>query len=264
MMRKIFLINILLLASFFGFAQFNTVQFSPVSFTGEDSVVMTIDLTGTNLAGETDLYIWIFANKDAGASYPPKDGITTNTDWGNSPAAARFTSLGNNKWSYGFVGSNLFGLTAGQLKHFQFLIKTKTGNKQSADSPPFAFAPIVYVPRLYRLFPEQFDQDDAVTLFVDQYYATSLNETRMTPVDVTVTMYNGAVAYGTPKTFQLTNIGNKLARAKTFIPSYEWNVPTGVKLTSFTYVVNGTTFDQNGAVITVSGSVNTKVFDILK
>lgn len=262
-MRKILFLNILMLASFMGFAQFSTVTFSPVTFTGEDSVVMTIDLTGTNLAGETDLYIWIFANKDAGPGFPAKDGITTNTDWGNSPMAARFRSLGNNKWSYGFVGSNLFGLTAGQLKHFQFLIKTKTGNKQSADSPPFAFAPIVYVPRLYRLFPEQFDQDDAVTLFVDQNYATSMNEVRMTPVDVTVTMYNGTNVYGTPKTFVITNIGTKIGRARTFIPSYEWNVPAGIKLTSFTYVVNGNSFDQNGAVIRVSGAVNTKVFDVL-
>ncbi len=249
--------------SLLGFAQFNTVTFNPVTFTGEDSVVMTIDLTGTNLAGETDLYIWIFANKDAGTGFPAKDGITTNTDWGNSPAAARFTSLGNNKWSFGFVGTNLFGLSAGQLKHFQFLVKTKSGNKQSADSPPFAFAPIVYVPRLYRLFPELNDQDDAITIFVDQNYATSLNETRMTPLTVTVTLYNGTVVFGTPKTFPVTNAGNRLSKSKTFIPSYEWVIPAGLRLTSFTYTVNGTSFDANGAVINVSGATNSKAFDIL-
>ena len=150
------------------------------------------------------------------------------------------------------------------MKHFQFLLKTKTGNKQSADSPPFAFAPIVYVPRLYRLFPELNDQDDAITIYFDQNYASTLTETRMTPTTVTVTLYNGLTVFSTPKTFIMTSIADKLGVSKTFIPSYEWSIPDGLRLTRFTYVVNGTTYDQNGATINVSGAINSKAFDILK
>ena len=266
-MRKILFLFILAITAQVSFAQFGTVQFSPATFTGDDAVTMTIDLTGTTLAGEPEVYIWIFANGSitpSDAQYPPKDGITTNTNWGDSPLAAKFTNIGGNKWSYTFTGTDLFGLTPGQLKHFQFLVKTKTGNKQTSDSPKYPFAPVSYVPSVYRLFPSRMNQDDAVTVYFYQNLSTDIVESRMTPVAVTVTVYNAAgAAVGSPIDFPVTDLGQKLYKFKSFIPSYSWTIPAGTTLSKFTYVVKGTYFDTNGATINVTGPVNTRTFDVL-
>ncbi len=264
-MRKIIFLFVFAVLAQCSYAQFGTVQFSPSTFTGDDAVTFTIDLTGTTLAGEPEVYIWIFANGGSTESqYPPKDGITTNTSWSNSPAAAKFTNIGGNKWSYTFTGSALFGLTPGQLKHFQFLVKTKTGNKQTSDSPKYPFAPVTYVPATYRLFPSRMNQDDAITIYFYQDLATDITENRMVPTSVSVTMYDANNnVYGVPMNFPVTDLGGKIFKFKGFIPSYSWNVPTGTVLSKFTYTVKGTYYDTNGATINVSGSTNTRAFDVL-
>ncbi len=264
-MRKIIFLLVLTVASHIGFAQFTTVQFAPATYTADDAVTFSIDLTGTSLAGEPEVYIWIFANDGAGGAFPNKDGFT-NTAWGNSPANAKFTNLGGNKWSFSFTGTNMFApLAPGQLKYFQFLVKTKTGSKQTSNSPQYPFAPVVYVPTVYRLFPGRMDQNDAISIYFYQNLATSLTETRMTPVSATVKLYNSAnVQVGANIVLPLKNLGQKLFAAKAFIPSTAVTIPAGTILSSFTYVINGTSFDTNGATINVAGSVNTRSFDVLK
>lgn len=260
-MRKIILLWAFVVASFCSFAQFNTMQFSPATFVGDDEVTFTIDLSGTSLAGETDLYIWAFCNSGStDGQYPSKDGIT-NTAWGNSPDIAKLTNIGGNKWSYTFTGTDLFLLTPGQLKYFQFLIKTKTGSKQTGDSPKFNFAPVEYVPSTYRIFPSRSDKDDAIRIFFYQNLATDLVEQRMKPLSATVTLYNDATVIGTAVTIPLTEIGDKLFSTSAFIPSIAWTIPADA--TKITYVINGTSFDTNGNQVNVSGSVQTKTFDIL-
>ncbi|MDB5202414.1 MAG: hypothetical protein JWQ27_1823 [Ferruginibacter sp.] len=263
-MRKIISLLILTVASHFCYAQFSTVQFSPATFTGEDAVTFTIDLTGTSLAGETEVYIWAFANSGLNdPQYPSKDGYT-NTDWGNSPATAKLTSLGGNKWSYTLTGTDLFNpLTLGQLKYFQFLIKTKTGSKQTSDSPKYPFAPVVYVPAVYRLFPSRMNQDDAITVYFYQNLSTDITESRMAPVSMTIKLYNASgVQFGSNITLPVRSLGNKLYSAS-FIPAVSVAIPAGTTLGSFTYAVNGSYFDVNGATINVTGPENTKTFDVL-
>jgi hypothetical protein len=262
-MRKIISLIILTVATHICFAQFGTVQFSPATFTGDDDVTMTIDLTGTPLEGESEVYIWSFTNSGSlDPQYPSKDGIT-NTAWGNSPDVAKFTNTGGNTWSYTFKGADLFLLTPGQLKYFQFLVKTKTGNKQTGDSPQFPFAPVAYVPAVYRLFPGYSTQEDAITIYFYQNLSTELVESRMTPVSATVTFYNGATVVGSPVTLPMSGLGDKLFSSATFIPSQAIPIPAGTTLTKFTYSVNGAYYDTGGNPVTVSGATNTKTFDIL-
>ena len=56
---------LLLLAPAFS-AQAQNPSFSPSAFTAEDEVTLTIDVTGTGVAGLTDVYLWIFSNPDLG------------------------------------------------------------------------------------------------------------------------------------------------------------------------------------------------------
>ena len=90
-MRKIFLTPILLLGFLFTKAQtqpFPTVAFNPATFTGKDNVVLTVDLSGTPMAGAASVYIWTWCNKNLAGwpvdnnKYPGKDGIY-NDNFGN-------------------------------------------------------------------------------------------------------------------------------------------------------------------------------------
>lgn len=265
-MRKIFFISLLMVIAGAAHAQFNTMQFSPATFTADDSVVFTIDLTGTPLDGETDLYIWTWTNSGSSdPQYPSRDGIT-NTSWGNSPASARMTHISGNKWSFGMVGSNIYGLQPGQLKYFQFLVKTKTGSKQTSDSPKYGFAPVSYVPSTYRLFPSRISKDDVVTIYFYQNLSSDMTESRMTPATVTVTLSDSTGAQvGSPVTLQLRSAGQQLYAAS-FHPGVAWTLLPAVwaAVKKFTYVVNGTSYDTNGNRINVSGSSNTRVFDGLQ
>jgi hypothetical protein len=108
------------------------------------------------------------------------------------------------------------------------------------------------------------DQDDAVTIYFYQSLATDVVESRMTAETVTVTVFDASGnQYGSPKTFTMSSLGQKLFKSQTFIPSYSWNPPAGTILSRFTYVVKGTYFDTNGATINVTGPTNSKTFDVL-
>jgi hypothetical protein len=60
-MRKLFLLFIMMA---FAFVKVSAqVTFSPASFTAIDSVTVTVDVSGTPMAGETEAYLWIFSNQ---------------------------------------------------------------------------------------------------------------------------------------------------------------------------------------------------------
>lgn len=263
-MRKIFLLLIAITAAQFSFAQLN-VTFSPATFTGEDQVTLTIDVSGTGMAGETEAFIWMWANKDADHSkYPDKDGFT-NTAWGNSPTTAKMTFVSANKFSFTFTGTNMFSpLTAGQLLHFQFLIKSQSGSKQTNDSQKFPFAPISYVPSVYRIFPIRADKDDMVSLYFYKNLTTDIVETHLTPTTATVKLYDASnVQIGADLVLPVSSLGDGLYAAKPFISSAAFTIPTSATPVKFTWVINGTVLDTNGNPVNASGTLNTKTFDSL-
>ncbi|MBO9563124.1 MAG: hypothetical protein J7621_10135 [Niastella sp.] len=256
-MKKLFILTIFLLGGRLAMAQcinFTNYTIAPSTFTAEDEITMTFDFTGTGLAGETNLYIWTWANKGA-TGLTEKVGIT-NTDWGNSPEIAKLTPAGSpNKFTYKFTGTTMYELAPGQLKHFQFLIKTKTGSKQTCDSETKAFDPLVFIPNVLRVFPARVGQNDVVLLNFHQDLATTLNEQRMEPVSVTVEVFdNTGASAGAPITLPVKNAGAKLWKAF-FVPTRSYTPGAGKKFTHFTYKFNGTIRDANNQPVTVSTAV---------
>jgi hypothetical protein len=254
-MKKILLYLLLLGSSQLAMAQceFTNFTISPASYTAEDEITITIDVTGTSLAGESDLYIWTWANKEAGAGFSEYLG-TTNTEWGNSPAAAKMTQVAGqpNKFTYKLTGIVIYNTSPGQLKHFQFLAKTKNGGKQSCDSKKNAFDPLVFVPTMLRIFPSKVGQNDVVTLFFHQDLAASVNEQRMTPATATVEVFDDAGASaGAPLNLPVTKVGDKLYRVA-FIPTRSYTPAAGKKFVRFTYKFNGTVRNENNVEVTVS------------
>jgi hypothetical protein len=260
-MRKIFFF-ILLITCATAFEAAAQVTFNPGVYTAEDQVTLTVDVTGTPMAGESEAYIWIFSNPTSGSG-PQVDG-SVNGSWGNSSTAAKMTAAGANKWSFTFTGTTLFNLAPGQLKNFGFLVKSKDGTKQSPDYKPFAFDPLVFTPTMFRIFPSKVGQDDAVTVNFHQNLASEVNDQRLTPTTVTITVFNqNNTQVGTPLNLPVRNLGNGVFGA-TFIPTYSFTLPAGTKLSKFRYRFNGTVPNATGAPTAISTSENEVPFLDLK
>jgi hypothetical protein len=243
-----------------GLGAFAQPSFSPSSFTAEDEVTITVDVTGTGMAGVTDAYIWIFSNPDLGGG---ADGVT-NGSWTNSSDGAKMTPAGTNKFTFKFIGTTLFGQTPAQLKSFGFLLKKKDGSAQTADYKPFFFDPLIFVPTMARIFPSKVDKDDVITLNFDNRYATGTNDQRMTPKTVTITMYDDLNAtVGSALTLNLRSTEATIWSAS-FIPEASFTAAAGRKLGKFKYRFNGTLLDVNGAPSTVSTADFEVVFTRMK
>lgn len=240
-------------------------SFSPATFTAEDSVTITVDVTGTPMAGQTEAYIWIFAFKTADPSGAATDGFV-NGSWTNSNPSGKMTSLGSNKWRFGFTsGTVLFGLTPADLTHgFGFLVKAKDGSKQTANYQVFNFDPLVFIPSMLRIFPAKVDKDDVITLNFDRSLGGTVDEQRMTPVSVTVTMYDETNAQvGSPLTLTVKKTDNTIWSGS-FIPSISFTPSTGHQLNKFHYKFNGTVLNTSGVPVNVSSSESEIVFTVLK
>jgi hypothetical protein len=256
-MKKIF--SFLLLSILAAYGASAQVTFSPGVFTAEDEVTLTVDVSGTGMAGATEAYIWIFSNVSGGG----RDGFT-NTSWTNSPATAKMTAAGTNKWSFKFTGTTMFGQTPGELKDFGFLVKAKDGSKQTPDYKPFAFDPLVFTASLLRVFPSKVDVDDVVTVNYDQTLGGTVNEQRMSPATATITMLDDAGNnVGAALTIPVRKTENAVWSA-TFIPSRSFTPAAGRKLARFRYKFNGTVRDASGAPTSVSSSEAELTFTPLK
>jgi hypothetical protein len=227
------------------------VTFSPPVFTAEDEVTLTVDVTGTPMAGQTEVYIWAFSNPGGGG--PAKDG-SSNGSWTNSNASGKMTAAGTNKWSYKFTGTVLFGLSPAELSNFGFLVKAKDGSKQTPDYKPYNFDPLVFTPAKLRVFPSKVDKDDVVTVNFDRSLGTTVEEQRMEPVSATITMFDDAGnQVGSPLTVNARKLDNTIWGAS-FIGTASFTPPAGRQLKKFKYKFNGTVKDVTGALTTVSSS----------
>ena len=163
-MKKI----LFLIATFFtaGFAFAQTASVSPSSFTAEDQITITFDLTGVALgSGGEDVYIWGFVPGCCGSPLNDQGGF----GWGNSNPAARLTRIGTSqKFTYTLTPTTYMNKTAAEIGGtFGFLAKNQNGSRQTQDFT-FAVDPLTFTPSVFRPFPSKFTQDDVVTFFMDK------------------------------------------------------------------------------------------------
>jgi hypothetical protein len=259
-MKKILLIALLAIAAQWANAQFTNFTLSPGTFTAEDEVTITADVTGTGMAGEADAYIWIFCNSNA-PGFISKDGIV-NGSWGNSPAMAKMTRIAPNKFTFKFIGVDMFLLAPSELKHFAFLLKSQNGSKQTQDANAQAFEPLVFIPTVTRVFPNRIGKHDAVTVYFDQKLATVEADKRMIPVSFVMTVFDiNNAQVGSEIPLPVKDEGDKVFSAS-FQPSSLFNVPAATKLGRLRFRIKGTGRDTNGAVINVETANSEKSFDL--
>jgi len=241
------------------------VTFTPASFTAEDEITLIVDVTGSKtdgqseppMDGETEAYIWIWPNSEEA----PKDVVG---EWTNAAAPSKMTHVGGNKWSFTFVPTALFKKTAGELKTFGFLVKTKNGSKKTADFKPFAFDPLVFTPAMLRIFPAKVGREDVVNINFDKALAEAASEQRMIPTSAQVTMYDDAGdQVGMPLALTIRRTGTNTWTAS-FIPTRSFTAPAGRKLQKFTYRFLGTVLNTTGGTTNVHTSDATIEFTEMK
>lgn len=254
-MKKLILSIIFTFSVAFAFAQ---VTFSPATFTAEDEVTITLDVTGTPMAGQDDVYLWMFSNDGVGGG---KDALT-NGQWGNSSDAAKMTKIATNKFTFKFTGTTLFGQSPAELINFGFLGKSKDGSKQTPDYKPFKFDPLVFSPSQFRIFPGKLDATDMSTVYFHQDLATEQNVQRMFDVKVTLTFYNDAGAVVGTKTGLVAIKESTSVYSYSFIPDRVVTIPAGTKLNKFTYQFTGSVKDANGGNVPTSAPVNEVVYTV--
>ncbi len=247
-MKKFLLSTIFSLCTLWAFAQ---VTFSPASFTAEDEVTITLDVSNTPLAGMNDIYIWAFSNDGVGGG---KDAIV-NGQWGNSSEAAKLTKIATNKFTFKFIATTLFAQSPAELINFGFLAKTKDGSKQTQDFKPYKFDPLVFSPSQFRIFPSKLDQTDMATVYFHQDLATDQNLQRMFDVKVTITFFDGAGN----QFAQRANITAKKESDKlysySFIPEKLITLPAGTTLSKFSYQFSGNIKDATGTNVVTTAPV---------
>lgn len=254
-MKKLILSIIFTFSVAFAFGQ---VTLSPATFTAEDEVTITLDVTNTGMAGQNDVYIWIFSNDGVGGG---KDGLT-NGQWGNSSDAAKMTKIAPNIFTFKFTGTTLFGQSPAELINFGFLGKSKDGTKQTQDFKPYKFDPLVFTPSQFRVFPAKMDYSDMTTVYFHQDLATDQNLQRMFDVKVTLTFYSDAGAVVATRTALVATKQSATLYAYSFIPERLITLTAGTKLGKFSYQFTGSVKDASGANVPTAGPVTEVVYTV--
>lgn len=256
-MKKILLLFICCISAQWAAAQ-GKVTFSPAAFTSEDEVTISLDVTGTPLAGTNDVYIWAFSNDGVGGG---KDA-STNGQWDSSSENAKMTKTATNIFTFKFTATTLFGQSPAELINFGFLAKSKDGSKKTPDYKPFKFDPLVFTASQFRLFPAKLDDTDMATVYFHQNLATDVNLQRMSNVKVNLSFYNETGAVVGSKQGIITVKESSTLFSASFIPGRVIIIPAGIKLTKFSYQFTGTVKDANGLDVSTSGPVTEVVYTV--
>lgn len=201
-------------------AQLYTIN--PPSFTAEDEITITFNLAGTPLDNYSgDLYLWAWIAEGCSASCDAPTNVNPGSE---AIAGARVTrdEVNPDIARITLVPSQFYGKSPSVIKKMGFLVKgTDWATGQTADAV-VAVDPLVFTPKVNRIFPTKVTKDDVVTLYLDQAAATNPDLKYQTgEFTVSVTAYNAeGDAVGNPIEDQaMVNAGNGLHYLR-ILPTY--------------------------------------------
>ncbi|KXX67371.1 alpha-amylase family glycosyl hydrolase [Flammeovirga sp. SJP92] len=195
LLKTAWYISVLLLVPFWTFAQVTTNPEKSTVLT--ENVVITIDVSGTPVAGESDLYLWGWSNVG---------DFATNGSWDASSDAAKLKKESDNVFSFTFPvtsGSNTYNtlaeiLGAGDnptsIESIGCLVKTVNGSSKTDDlSIPFedlAVSVNVIKPLATDLFVEGDKVDIEATSPASSQLSIKVNGTEVASLDGTSISYS--------------------------------------------------------------------------
>lgn len=220
-MKRLILI-ILVCVSLGSVANAQTYTTNPPSFTAEDNVTITVDVTGTSLAnyaGDVWMWAWISEGCSSGCDAP------TNVDPAGAAAAnALMTRVSANVYRITFKPTEFYNRAPSEIKKIGFKLKSISWNdgKQSDNDIIISVEPLVFTPKVNRIFPTKVTNNDVVTLYLDQSVATNLDlkyQTGNFTVDITAYDAEGDEVGTAIENRTLVNSGNGLHYVR-ILPTY--------------------------------------------
>jgi hypothetical protein len=202
-----------------------TYTVSPPTFTAEDEVTITVDVTGTTLAGHTgDVWMWAWVAEGCSASCDAPSNV--NPAGGASSANAKMTRVSANVYSIKIVPSAFYAKPPSEIRKIGLKLKSAdwADGKQSDTDVLINVEPLVFTPKVNRIFPTKVTRNDVVTLYLDQSVATA-PALKYEPGNfkVTITAYNEANAeIGKMENAATVNAGNGLHYIR-IMPSFNFS-----------------------------------------
>lgn len=169
---KKFLFVLLAVVATYTSVQAQLYTISPPAFTAEDEITITFNLAGTPLDNYSgDLYLWAWIAEGCSASCD----APTNINPGNEAiAAAKLTRSQANAdiATITLVPSQFYGKSPSEIKRMGFLAKGADWSNGQTSDATVSVDPLIFTPKVNRIFPTKVTKDDVVTLYLDQAAAT--------------------------------------------------------------------------------------------
>jgi hypothetical protein len=256
-MKKILFSILTIATAFIANAQTSgaVITTSPSSFTAEDVVTITIDVSAVgNLVGKSPLYMW---------TWNPGNPAPGNGDWGNSNEARRLTNVGPNKWAITMKPTDFYGKPPSEITKIEFLVKAKDGSgDQKTDDLKLNVDPLVYTPTAFRTFPKFIGKSEIITGYLDQNLAADLASQRLSPTSCDVILVNGSTVVSTIN-LPVKNEGNKVWSV-TLFPIATFSMSPTQMADKIRFKFKGTMLDVTGAPQPAETPVFEKGLDDLK
>jgi hypothetical protein len=257
-MKKIFstLIAILTLVAVKAQTSGAVITTNPSSFTAEDVVTITIDVSAVgNLAGKSPLYMW---------TWNPGNPAPGNGDWTNSNEARKLTNVGPNKWAVTMKPTEFYGKAPSEVTKIEFLVKAKDGSgDQKTNDIALTVDPLVFVPTVFRTYPRFIGKNEFVTGYLDQNLATDITTTRLMPTTCDVTVLNAQGNAIATVNLPVRNEGNKLWSVSLY-PTLTFSLTPAQVADKLRFKFKGTVLGPTGAPVNAETPVYEKIIDDIK
>ena len=218
-----------------------SVEISPRNFTALDEITITVDVTGNSQLESLEtayLWFWVPGVKDANSNKSPASSFPDLT------APAKFTKIEENIFEITLVPASFLGLAPAEIKEVGVILKGNDWPNGQTQNFIFDVDPLEFVDEVNRIFPDNFSQEDIITVFFNAALAED------GPIQDVTDPYLYITAEGKDSEGnQVTDIMLKqeygprmemkfeVARiySASLLPSSYFNIPAGVKLTRIHY-----------------------------
>jgi hypothetical protein len=205
-----------------------TYTTNPQSFTAEDEVTISVNVTGTSLAGYTgDVWMWAWIAEGCASGCDAPTNINPAGNDQTKDAKMIRDANNPNLYSLTLVPSAFYKKAPSEIKKIGLKLKSASWNdgKQSDSDILISVEPLVFTPKINRVFPTKATKDDAITLYLDQKLSTDLSlKYQLSDFTISIKAYNeNNVQVGLTKEYDAINSGDGLHYSR-IIPSYTFGV----------------------------------------
>ncbi len=195
-MKRLYIISCFLIIGLYALGQVPTITTRPSEIDAlTENVTFTFDVTGTDVEGLTDVYIWAWSPQ-----LNPSEILLVydqgSPSWGSISSNAKLSPVDGQSNIFEIVlpltvtrggvevtfnnVAELFGVadTPGKIKEFGFLLRSQDGSKQTPGDleSKVTLVPLEFGESYFRVFPAKVSNKDVVSTYVNLNLIDELDE----------------------------------------------------------------------------------------